>query len=184
MLEPQGRSTTIHMPNVIITPDSERRYQVLADKEMLASSKMGWRHELRNTCPTSRQTSMCATARHLLHLTKKPFQDADHNRMLIGDLGSQVPTSKRHIERSKRVFWVKINIVRDMVKVLLKGVTTSIFTALKTEEADTRLHGTMSKALEILIFSALKCLIPQYETVISHRHTSTGKTSFWKHGSP
>ena len=105
ILKPQGRSTTIHMAHVIITPDSERRYQVLADKEMLASSKMGWRHELWNTCPTLRQTSMCATARHLLHRTKKkPFQDADHNRMLIGDLGSQVPTSKRHIERFKRVF--------------------------------------------------------------------------------
>jgi hypothetical protein len=54
-----------------------------------------------------------------------------------------------------------------MVEVLEKRVTSSIFIALKMEEADTRLHGTISKALEILIFNALKCLIPQYETLIS-----------------
>jgi hypothetical protein len=39
--------------------------------------------------------------------------------------------------------------VSDMVEVLGKGVTSSIFTALKME-ADKRLHGTISKALEIL----------------------------------
>jgi hypothetical protein len=71
-----------------------------------------------------------------------------------------------------------LNIIRDMVEVLGKGVTSSIFNALKMEEADIRLHGTKSKAIEILIFNALKCLIPQYETLISHRHSSIGKTSF------
>jgi hypothetical protein len=71
-----------------------------------------------------------------------------------------------------------INIVRDMVEVLGKGVTSSIFTARKMEEADTRLRCTISKVIEILIFNALKCLILQYETLISHGHSSTGKTSF------
>ena len=58
-----------------------------------------------------------------------------------------------------------------MVEVSGKGVTSSNYTALKTK-ADTRLHGTISKAL---IFNAFKCLTPQYETLIPHRHSSTSR---------
>jgi hypothetical protein len=58
-----------------------------------------------------------------------------------------------------------------MVEVLGKGVTSLIFTTLKMEEADTRLHGTISKAFKMLIYNALMCQKP-----FSHRHSSAGKT--------
>jgi len=120
MLEPQGQSTTTDTPNVIITPDSERRYQVLADKEMLASSKMGWRHELLNTCPTSRQTSMCATARHLLHRTKKKAvprrrlqQNVNRRSQISGSkfqmtnrtLQTRFPSYDKYSQRQEQVKW-------------------------------------------------------------------------------